>query len=225
MKAVYIVIPAYNEATVLGKVIDNIKKEGFSDIIVVDDGSYDATLAIAETHGALAVRHRLNRGKGAATKTGIEAALARGAKIIVTMDADDQHNPAEIKQLIEPIADGACDVTLGTRQFSKEHMPTYKILHNTVANLVTAMYAKIRVQDSQSGFRAYSREACLLLDTKTDSYEYESEIIRLIAIHRLSFREIPISVAYTPYSIGKLHKQNISNGIRTVYKMIWNALS
>lgn len=225
MKAVYIVIPAYNEEAAIGEVIDNVLKEGFSSIIVVDDGSSDNTAAVATKSSALTLRHKINRGKGAATRTGIEAALSLGAEIVVTIDADGQHNPKEIKQLIQPILDNTCDVVLGSRQFANTQMPAYKILHNKMANIITTMYAKIHVQDSQSGFRAYSKHACMLLDTKSDSYEYESEIIRLIATHKLSYKEIPISTLYTDYSTGKLHKQDISNGIRTVYKMIWNILS
>ncbi len=224
MKAVYIVIPAHNEERVIGHVVKNVAAEGFTSIIVVDDGSFDATSETAQTQGAIVIRHILNRGKGAATKTGIQAALKLGADIVVTIDGDGQHSPEEISSLIEPIAEDICDVVLGTRSLNKKSMPWHKVIHNAIANTITLLYAGIRVQDSQSGFRAYSRHACALLDTKTDSYEYESEVIRLIASHNLSYQEVPISVAYTDYSTSKLHKQNISNGIKTVYKMVWNRL-
>ena len=225
MKAVYIVIPAYNEEKVIGQVIDTIAKEGFSSIIVVDDGSKDNTAAAAGNRGALVLRHQLNRGKGAATRTGIEAAISLGADIVVTIDGDGQHDPKEIKSLIEPIINNEYEVVLGSRTLETQTMPAYKVLHNKIANGITKLYSGISVQDSQSGFRAYSKHACMFLDTKSDSYEYESEIIRLIATHRLSYKEMPISTLYTRYSTSKLHKQDISNGIRTVYKMIWSALS
>ena len=225
MKAVYIVIPAYNEETAIGQVVEDVLKEGFSSIIVVDDGSRDNTAAVATKSGALALRHKINRGKGAATRTGIEAALFLGADIVVTLDADGQHNAKEILDLVQPIILNECDVALGTRQIITGTMPRYKVAHNKIANTITMLYSGIRVQDSQSGFRAYSRHACNYLDTTSDAYEYESEIIRLIAAHKLSYKEVSISTVYTDYSTSKLQKQDISNGIRTVYKMLWKALS
>ncbi len=225
MKAVYIVIPAYNEETLIGQVVKEVAKEGFTSIIAVDDGSSDETSRAAQAEGAIVLRHSLNRGKGAATRTGIEAAIKLGADIVVTVDGDGQHSPKEIAHLIKPIMEEKYDVVLGSRQISKGPMPSHKIVHNKIANTITLLYSGIRVQDSQSGFRAYSRHACSLLDTTSDSYEYESEVIRLIAAHKLSYTEVPISTLYTDYSTTKLHKQDISNGIRTVYKMLWNALS
>ncbi len=225
MEAVYIVVPAYQEAKKIGQVIAEIQTAGYNNIVVVDDGSSDDTEAIARLAGALVARHPINRGKGAATRTGIVAALRLGADLVVTIDGDGQHNPQEISFLIAPIVSGKYDVVLGTRSIQKAMMPWYKVLQNKIANLITAVYAGIYVKDSQSGFRAYSRRACELLDTTSDSYEYESEVIRLVVLHQLNFQELPISVAYTPYSTGKLHKQDIVNGAKTLYKMLWNALS
>jgi UDP-N-acetylglucosamine---dolichyl-phosphate N-acetylglucosaminyltransferase len=225
MKGVYIVIPAFQEEGKIGQVVQDVFRAGYQNIVVVDDGSMDATSDVAKEAGAHVVRHRLNRGKGAATRTGIEAAMYLGASTIVTIDGDGQHFPSDITALISPILEGECDVVLGYRPFSRSSMPWYKITHNFIANGVTALYAGIRVRDSQSGLRAYSYEACQLLDTKSDSYEYESEVIHLIAFHKLRFKEIPVSVAYTDYSKNKVYKQNITNGIKTVYKMIFNRLS
>lgn len=225
MKAVYIVIPAYNEEQLIGKVVQQAAKEGYSSIIVVDDGSSDATGEVARAEGAIVIQHKLNRGKGAATRTGIDAAVRLGADIVVTIDGDGQHNPKEITQVLQPIFNGVCDVALGSREITTNTMPLHKVVHNKIANSITYLYSGIRVQDSQSGFRAYSRLACGLLDTISDSYEYESEIIQLVATHKLSYREVPISTVYTDYSTNKLHKQDITNGIRTVYKMVWKALS
>jgi glycosyltransferase involved in cell wall biosynthesis len=124
--SVFIVIPAYNEETVIGDVIAEIRQAGYGNILVVDDGSRDATYEKVKETGVLTLRHRLNRGKGAATKTGIEAAKLEGADIIVTMDGDGQHSPADIEQLVAPIRDGHCDVVLGTRLKDPRGMPKYK---------------------------------------------------------------------------------------------------
>src|SRR3989344_8746244 len=112
----WIVIPAYNEEKVIQDVIREIQAAGYRNIVVVDDGSADQTYEKARAMQSVVVlKHLINRGKGAATKTGIEAAKMLGAGIIVTMDGDGQHNPEDIARLIKPIKDNHCDVVLGTR--------------------------------------------------------------------------------------------------------------
>lgn len=222
---IWIVVPAYNEAEVITGVIREIRSAGYQNILVVDDGSRDATQLIARNNGVIALRHRINRGKGAATKTGIEAAKLLGADIIVTLDGDGQHDPRDIKLLIKPIINNHCDVALGSRLMRPEGMPWYKILHNKIGNVLVWYFYGLYVTDSQSGFRAYSRHAAETINTRTDRYEYDSEVIREIYLYRLQYQEIPIRVRYTDYSMGKLHKQNLINGIKTFYRMIWNLLT
>ena len=221
-----IAIPAYNEASVIQEVIKEIKKSGYENIIVIDDGSTDDTCAkAAELIGKKALRHRLNRGKGGATKTGIEAAKLLGADIIVTVDGDGQHDPGDIQKLIAPILENKADVVLGTRLISPAGMPMHKIIANHVGNFFTWYLFGLWVTDSQSGFRAYSRRAADLINTKADRYEYDSEVIREIYIYKLKYIEIPIMVRYTDYSMGKVQKQGFFNGLKTLYKMVWNLIS
>lgn len=223
-KNIWILIPAYNEERVIADVITEIKAAGYQNIVVVDDGSNDQTYEVAKKTGVTVLRHRLNRGKGAATKTSIEAAKLLGANIIVTMDGDGQHNPADIESLIAPIRDGHCDVVLGTRLKNPRGMPWYKIIQNWIGNAIVWYIYGLWVSDSQSGFRAYSRHASEVINTKTDRYEYDGEVIREIYKYKLKYREVPIEVRYTKYSMGKLHKQSFENGIKTVYKMIFHTL-
>ncbi|MFZ1719955.1 MAG: glycosyltransferase family 2 protein, partial [Candidatus Moraniibacteriota bacterium] len=136
-KTTYIVIPAYQESTIITEVIAEIRTAGYEHIIVVDDGSTDDTFERAKETGVTTLRHRLNRGKGAATKTGIEAAKLKGADIIVTMDGDGQHSPEDIARLIEPIRRNHCDVVLGSRLIDPRGMPWYKIWHNKIGNIIT----------------------------------------------------------------------------------------
>lgn len=222
---IWIAIAAYNEEKVIAEVVREIKKAGFSNIIVVDDGSADKTFETARNAGARAFRHRLNRGKGAATKTAIEAAKLLGAEIIVTMDGDGQHDPEDIKNLVLPIEKGQFDVVLGTRLKDPRGMPFHKIIANYVGNFCTWYLYGLWVTDSQSGFRAYSRRAACLIDTRADRYEYDSEVIREIRKRRLKFTEVPITVRYTEYSMGKVQKQGFLNGLKTLYKMVWNMIS
>ncbi len=222
--SIFIVIPAYNEEKVIGDVIAEIRRAGYDNIVIVDDGSRDETFERAKEAGVIALRHRLNRGKGAATKTGIEAAKLQGADIIVTMDGDGQHNPEDITRLVGPIVQNHCDVVLGTRLKDPRGMPKYKIVHNWIGNAIVWYLYGLWVSDSQSGFRAYSRHAAEVINTKTDRYEYDSEVIREIYKYKLKYREVPIEVRYTEYSMGKVQKQSLGNGIKTLYRMIFHML-
>lgn len=224
-KKIFIVIPILNEGKVIRDVIAEIKKSGYENIIVVDDGSQDGTFQkIKEISGVTVLRHKINRGKGAAAKTGIEAAKLLEADIIVTMDGDGQHDPADIPKLIAPIMDGDCEVVLGTRLKNTAGMPWHKIIHNWIGNAITWYLFGLWVTDSQSGMRAYSKKAAGLINTRYDRYEYESEVIREIYIYKLKYKEVPITVRYTEYSKNKEEKQSFANGIKTFYKMLWKLI-
>lgn len=214
----FIVIPAFNEEKVIRSVVQEIRCSGYENIIVVDDGSDDNTYQEAEKAGVVAVKHFLNRGKGAAVKTGIEAAKILGADTIITMDGDGQHNPQDISKMLKLIGEGS-DVVLGTRLKNPKGMPMYKIIANYLGNFFTYIVFGLWVTDSQSGFRAYSKKAINLIDTKTDRYEYDSEVIREVYRHKLEYAEIPIEVRYTEYSMSKKNKMNFKNGVKTLIKM------
>lgn len=216
----YIIIPAFNEESVISDVISEIKEAGFSNIIIIDDGSQDKTYEKASAlTGVITLKHFLNRGKGAAVKTGIEAAKLLDADIVITMDGDGQHNPEDAKKMIDLVSQGF-DVVLGTRLKNPKGMPYYKIIANHLGNFFTWTIYGLWVTDSQSGFRAYSKKALQLIETKTDRYEYDSEVIREISRHKLKYAEVPIEVRYTEYSTNKKHKMNLKNGLKTLIKII-----
>lgn len=219
-KKVFIIIPAFNEATVIADVIDEIKSSGYQNIIIVDDGSTDDTHKNAAAKiGIIALKHFLNRGKGAAVKTGIEGAKILDADVVVTIDGDGQHDPKDIQKMLDFI-DNGYDVVLGSRLHDPKGMPIWKIAANHFGNFCTWAIYGLWVTDSQSGFRAYSRKAVDLIDTKTDRYEYDSEVIREIYRNKLKFIETPIEVRYTQYSMNKIHKMNFKNGFKTLIKMM-----
>lgn len=220
-----IVIPIFNEAQVIGLVLNEIRRHGNFILIVVDDGSADESFVQASAHGALTLRHKLNRGKGAAIKTGVMAANLLKADIIVTMDGDGQHDPADIQTLVEPIISDKMDAVLGARLLNREKMPWIKTIANFIGNLVTWLFYGILVSDSQSGFRAYSKYAALVIDTKADKYEYDSKVIREVKNYRLRFTEVPVHTRYTEYSTGKKQKQGFVNGIVTLFRMIWKMIA
>jgi len=218
-KNIYILIPVYNESEVLKDIINDIKREGYEKIIVVDDGSTDETYEIAKKQKIIVLRHLINRGKGAAIKTGFEAAKILAADIVVTIDGDGQHSPKDIKKMIKNI-DKGYDVVLGSRQFKINSMPLVKIIYNYIADLFTWIIYGSWVYDSQSGFRAYSKKAISLINTKNDRYEYESEVIKEISWHKLKSVNVPIDVFYTKYSGLKKNKQSLYNGIGTAFKLM-----
>lgn len=220
MKKVFIVIPAYNEGKVIASVIASVKKEGFKNIIVVDDGSSDKTFEEAKKTGVIVLRHILNRGKGAAVKTGIEYAKLKKADVVVTIDADGQHNPKDIKKLVDAL-DKKTDVVLGSRFLNKKNkLPLFNRLANFFANFLVWVVYGLYVSDSQSGFRAYSKKALNLIEIYSYDYDFESRVIYEIAWHKLAYKEVPIDVFYTSYSLSKKHKQNLINGIKTFLKII-----
>lgn len=217
---IYVVVPAYNESSAIQGVITEIQSAGYKNIIVVDDGSTDNTQAVVQQiPEVVALKLSINRGKGAAVKTGIEAAKMLDADIVITIDGDGQHNPTDMHKMIELI-DKGYDVVLGSRLKNHKNMPRYKILHNQIGNFLVWIIYGLWVTDSQSGFRAYSQKAIHLINTKTDRYEYDSEVIREISQNKLRYIEIPIEVRYTEYSMGKEHKMNLVNGVKTLIKMI-----
>jgi glycosyltransferase involved in cell wall biosynthesis len=224
-KNIAVIIPVYNEAGAIGEVIEDVRAHGYNSIVVVDDGSADESFYIAAAYDVVALRHKINRGKGAAVKTGIMAANLLDVDAVVTMDGDGQHDPADISPLVQPILDNTSDVVLGSRLLDRKDMPFVRVIANSVGNFFTWMFYGILVSDSQSGFRAYSRYAALIIDTKADKYEYDSKVIREIKNNRLRFTEVPVHTRYTEYSMQKKNKQGFVTGLVTLYRMIWKMIA
>lgn len=203
-----VVIPAYNESRVIGEVLRSIPNTipGITKItpIVVDDNSTDETKAVVESCGARCIRHEMNLGAGGATVTGLEAAKRLKADVVVTMDADGQHNGHEMIDLLQPILAGESEVVIGSRmKRTASDMPFYKVLGNNALNIITFVFFRIWVSDSQSGYKAFSRKALRVIKLRTVGYEFCSEIIGEIKQRNLRYREVPISTIYTDYSRAK----------------------
>lgn len=231
MDKIYIVIPAYNEAQAIGKVIEDVQAAGFSKIIVVDDGSSDNTSEIAKNKGCITLRHIINRGKGAATQTGLDAAKIYNAMAAVTIDADGQHNPLQIEMLLEPLTRDEADVALGSRFINKNNIPFSRRIVNSIGNLMTWLFYGIYVSDSQSGFRAYNKKALHCMNTTFDRYEFESEGLGQIKASNLRHVDVPITVSYSDYSMNKWKEikdvpaQSFMNGFRMVFKMVIRSIT
>jgi glycosyltransferase involved in cell wall biosynthesis len=200
---VWIIVPAFNEGTRLRDTLDSLKDCGGT-IVVVDDGSADQTYDVALSHGVWALRHVVNRGQGAALKTGIDFALNRGAQILVTFDADGQHGVADLERIVQPVRDGAFEVVLGSR-FRGETigLPFSRRLVLWAGVWFTRIVSGLRVTDTHNGFRAFSRRAAEQIRIRQDRMAHGSEILDEIQRCGLSYCEAPVTIRYTPETLQK----------------------
>ncbi len=217
-----IVIPAYNEASTIGRVVQQVMGLQLPDIrkevIVVDDGSCDQTGEIARSKGAVVVQHLINRGLGGALGTGIEAALRWAADVVVTFDADGQHSVDDIKKVIQPILIERADVVIGSRMLGAGGMPWARRVANRLANFITWVLLGIQTTDSQSGLRAFSRSAAEQIKITANYYEVSTEICGEIERHHLRLAEVPIRSIYTEYSLSK--GQGFVAGLKTLFRLL-----
>jgi len=190
-------IPAYNEEETIGLVIKEIPRsiEGIDsiEVLIIDDGSTDKTAEVAKSAGAdKVVSLKNNQGLSLAFRKGLETALKLGADIIVNIDADRQYNGKEIPRLIKPILDGKADIVLGSRfKGWIEYMPFHKKVGNKIATWVTKFISGYPVSDSQTGFRAFTKEAVLRLNVLSN-YTYVQETIIQAVNKNLTIVEVPV---------------------------------
>lgn len=223
MNRIAIVIPAYNEGTVISKVLMDVyqalkKNKHNFEIIVVDDGSKDNTADEAAKAGAHVISHILNTGSGGATATGLSYAQQQGFDIAATLDADGQHDPRDVLHGIEMLQKNNSDLLIGSRLIDSKGMSKVKILGNRLLTLVTFLLFGINVTDSQSGLRIFSRQALEDLRWKAHGYEFCSEMLWRAKQLGLKIEEYPIKAIYTEYS--KTKGQNNWNAFNIVKSLI-----
>ena len=211
-------IPAFNEEKNIAKIIVKLKKI-YDEIIVCNDGSADLTGEIAENLGAIVINHKQNLGYGAGINSIIKKSKEIDTDILVTFDADGQHKVEDVKKVIEPIKNGDADLVIGSRFLSKakEKIPEYRKIGINIITKVTNAGLKKKITDSQSGFRAYSKDLISKLDISDMGMGISTEI--LIKTNSLGFRitEIPITILYE----GKTSTQNpISHGTSVLFSTI-----
>jgi glycosyltransferase involved in cell wall biosynthesis len=202
---IFIVIAAYNEAKSIAKVISELKHAGYKNIVVVDDGSQDNTYDVSLNTGAITLRHIINRGQGASLKTGIDYSIKEGADIIVTFDADGQHRVEDLKAMIKPVITGQCDVTLGSRFLKNVKIPFFRRLTLKLAVLVVWFFYGAKMTDAHNGFRVMNRTAAKAINITSDRMEHASQIVEEIHRKKISFKEIPITILYSDYSMQHGH--------------------
>jgi glycosyltransferase involved in cell wall biosynthesis len=236
MKEIYIIMPAYNEASVISQAIRDILKikvEGYDKpkVIVVNDFSQDETSSVAIKNGAYQVLdHIVNLGAGGATRTGLRFALQESAdqkeSIFITMDSDGQHAGKDIQNVISEIESKKADIVVGSRLHEKntKNMPWYRKFGNNFLTYVSRAMFGIKVKDTQSGMRAYTRSGVqAIIDFQSDRYSFCTETLWMANKANLKVVETPISVIYSDYSLEK--GQSNWNAFNLVLELLWLKVS
>jgi glycosyltransferase involved in cell wall biosynthesis len=214
-----VVIPAFNEEKKIRGVVSALHNSGYLNTIVVDDCSGDNTLQEALQAGGVVLKHIVNRGQGAALKTGIEYALEQGAEAIITFDADGQHHAEDLPRLLEPLHSRKAEVVLGSRFLHNEsNTPAVRTAFLKGGAAIFRLMYGLQLTDSHNGLRALSRNAAQKINITQDRMEHASEIIEEISKHKLRYREVPVTITYTDYSLQ--HGQRTSNAFKILLKMV-----
>jgi glycosyltransferase involved in cell wall biosynthesis len=211
-------IPAYNEEETIAKVVLKAQ-EHVDEVLVCDDGSTDMTAEIAERLGAGVIRHERNLGKGAALRSLFKAGIRSNADVLVTLDADGQHEANDIPKVIEPILKGESDVVVGNRFQHDDTIPAVRRWGNRALNFLTNLSLTSKVQDTQSGFRAYSRKALGAIDIVEDGLGVDSQILLGIRKKDLRIVEVHVSVNY-PKNAKTSKKNFVLHGSEVILSII-----
>ena len=214
--AILALMPAWNEAIRMGPIVEATRAR--LPVLVVDDGSHDDTPAVAETAGATVVRHPRNRGKGVALMTGFAWALERGYDAVLTLDADGQHDPADIPKFLAAYEAGAGDLIIGRRDFSQ--MPFPRFFVNPFGSWLLSLALGTRIYDNQSGYRLHSRRCLETLDLTTTGFDLEVEVIVQAVLQGTRIGWVDIR---TIYGIGKVSYFHPIRDSARFLEMVWRA--
>ena len=217
-KGVIAILPAFNEEISIGSMVLHAREHA-ERVIVVDDGSSDRTAEIARFAGAEVIRHPKNMGKGAALKTGFDLAEQNGAKVIVTMDTDGQHDPEEIPKLVAPILQGEADMVNGSRYMNGKdrNTPFYRRIGQNVLDKATNLNCGFHITDTQSGFRAFDKNALHVFGFKSNGLAIESEMLMDASNAGLKIKEVEIGVRY---DVDCSSENPVSHGIKVLVKVL-----
>jgi len=223
MLKVIVVLPAYNAAKTLEQTVADIPRDCVDEIILVDDGSRDETVRLAESLGLTVITHEQNRGYGANQKTCYRAALAHGADIVVMLHPDYQYDPKLIKHFIGFIRDGYFDVMLGSRIRSRREtlaggMPAYKYYANRFLTLIENLASGQNLSEWHTGMRAYTRDVLENIDFKhnSDDFVFDTQVLFQVVEKKYRIGEIPVPVRYFPEASSINFSRSMRYGLATV---------
>lgn len=220
-KDTYVILPAYNEETRITPVIEKIAEMGYN-MVIVNDGSSDNTLnVIRESQrkypdNIFIYSHIVNRGVGVAMQTGFDAVLKYNPKYIVNMDSDGQHDVDDLENVLEPLITGRAQAVIGVRPL--KDMPLSRNIANAIMNILTRIFYKVDVSDSQTGFRAITIDALRKININARGYLISSEFIREVNDNEIPFEEVVIKTIYTPETQAK--GTNVIVALKILIQMI-----
>ena len=214
---VWIIVPAFNEAQVIGEVVADLRS-AFAHVVCVDDGSRDATASTALRAGAHVVSHPVNLGQGAAIQTGVEYARRQpGAQVFATFDADGQHRISDLLAMLQRLGRGDVDVVIGSRFLGSPtcHTPPLKRLILRAAAALGPSSRRLRLTDAHNGLRVFNRTVADHLDLTMSGMSHAGEFVKLIDENHWRVTEQPVEILYTEYSLAK--GQPLLNGVNIVF--------
>ncbi|MBE6500338.1 MAG: glycosyltransferase family 2 protein [Methanobrevibacter thaueri] len=220
-QSTYVILPAYNEATRIQPVIEEIARKGYK-MVIVNDGSSDNTLEVIKESqrkypkSIYIYSHMINRGVGVAMQTGFDAVLRYNPKYVVNMDSDGQHSADDLENVLEPLVTGRAQAVIGVRPL--KDMPLSRNFANAVMNLLTKIFYHVDVSDSQTGFRAITNDALKKININARGYLISSEFIREVNDNNIPFEEVPIQTIYTPETQSK--GTNVKEAFKILIQMI-----
>lgn len=216
----WLIVPLYNEGTVIGEVVAAARQE-FPHIVCVDDGSTDDSAAVAEAAGAVVVRHPVNLGQGAAIQTGLSYAIADPrAKYFVTFDADGQHRTEDVRSMMDVLVERDLDIVIGSRFLDGRTKPgVLKTIVLKAAVIFERMATGVRVTDAHNGLRVLSRHAAETIRVRQNRMAHASEIVAEIGRAKLRYAEHPVHVIYTDYSRSK--GQSLWNSVNILNDLLF----
>jgi len=215
---ILICVPAYNEAERIADVVSKSRQYA-DDVIVYDDGSTDDTYQVALSAGATVIRNPDNKGYGVAIRSLFQAAKERGAEVMVTLDSDGQHDPDQIPALIKPLNQGF-DIVIGSRFLRNDDegkVPRYRSFGIKTITRLTQVASYGKITDSQSGFRAYNKNALSKINLFEDGMSVSTEILLRAGEKKLSTTEVPITVRYDVK--GTSTHNPITHGVSVLYSV------
>jgi glycosyltransferase involved in cell wall biosynthesis len=219
--SVYVIIPVYNEGKVIREVVDNVL-EYFPNVVCVDDGSKDNSISEISKTKARLVKHPLNLGQGGALQTGLDYALLdTKAKYFITFDADGQHSITDAQKMLDELKKEDFDVILGSRFLEKtsaSNVPLKKRLLLKLAVWFTLLTSGLELTDTHNGLRVFNRKAAETIYITLPDMAHASEILTIVRQERLKYKEVPVTIQYSEYSMSK--GQSMLNAVNIIFDLL-----
>lgn len=219
----WFILAAYNEEKQIAITIKTLKKNGYINIVVVDDGSEDRTYELAKKHKVHVLRHPINMGQGAALRSGTTYALRKKAKYIIHFDSDGQHRVEDVPAMIKPVLEGKAQITLGSRYLDKNKktkMPMHRTFYVKGGLWFTRLMTGLKLTDTHNGFRVMTAETAKELKITQDEMSHASEILELIARKKIKYKEVPVIIEYNE-EVMQNSMNSFKEGVKIIAKTIY----